>query len=388
MLHNQSISLKFKSRFVLSNETSSKHQVASTQASTLTVRLLHFFPTRSVCTHVDTRAVFTSTLVGDPDLKHWHGCTRSEHCFRHWRLPEGFLHWRRCLCCTGSDTCFGTDMDTCFDTDLIGTGMVALAFQNCFRHWRLPDGFLHWRRYLCCTRTNTDEGPMVGAVAFNTRLVTYKHSLRHRFRALAWQVGSALAFNTAFGTGVYHWRGYLHWRLPLEGVSALASILGAMHFLQHWSVGTDMDTCFDTELVGTGMVALAFQNCFRHWRLPEGFLHWRRCLCCTGSDTCFGTDMDTCFDTDWIGTGMVALAFQNCFRHWRLPEGFLHWRRCLCCTRTNTDEGPMEGAVAFNTRLGTYRHSLRHRFRLLARHSLALAFNTAFGTGIRKRKGN
>ncbi|KAG2209842.1 hypothetical protein INT47_001991 [Mucor saturninus] len=86
--------------------------------------------------------------------------------------------------------------------------------------------------------------------------------------------------------------------------------------------------------------------------------------------------MDTRFDTDLVGTDMVALAFQNCFRHWRLPlEGFLHWRRYLCCTRSNTDEGPMEGAVAFNTRLGTYKHSLRHRFRLLARHSLTLARN-------------
>ncbi|KAG2205282.1 hypothetical protein INT47_009547 [Mucor saturninus] len=86
--------------------------------------------------------------------------------------------------------------------------------------------------------------------------------------------------------------------------------------------------------------------------------------------------MDTRFDTDLVGTGKVALAFQNCFRHWRLPrEGFLHWRRYLCCTRSNTDEGPMEGAVAFNTRLGTYRHSLRHRFRHLAWHSLALARN-------------
>ncbi|KAG2211874.1 hypothetical protein INT47_004561 [Mucor saturninus] len=154
-----------------------------------------------------------------------------------------------------------------------------------------------------------------------------------------------------------------------------------------------MDTCFDTDLVGTGKVALAFQNCFRHWRLPlEGFLHWRRCLCCTGSDTCFGTDMDTRFDTDLVGTGKVALAFQNCFRHWRQPlEGLLHWRRYSCCTRSNTDEGPMAGAVAFNTRLGTNRHSLRHRFRLWhgsGSHWLALASNTAFGTGIRKRMGN
>ncbi|KAI7890851.1 uncharacterized protein EV154DRAFT_510404, partial [Mucor mucedo] len=67
---------------------------------------------------------------------------------------------------------------------------------------------------------------MEGAVAFNTCLGTYRHSLRHRFRALAWQLGSALAcnfaFNTAFGTGVYHLR-----------ASALASIL-VLYSLRHW----------------------------------------------------------------------------------------------------------------------------------------------------------
>ncbi|KAG2205247.1 hypothetical protein INT47_009512 [Mucor saturninus] len=137
-----------------------------------------------------------------------------------------------------------------------------------------------------------------------------------------------------------------------------------------------MDTRFDTGL-GTGMVALAFNTAF-----GTGVYHSRGF--CTGVDACavlaptrvFGTDMNTRFDTDLVGTGKVALAFQNCFRHWRLPlEGLLHWRRYLCCTRSNTDEGPMEGAVAFNTRLGTYRHSLQHRFRHLAWHWLALARN-------------
>ncbi|KAI7891319.1 uncharacterized protein EV154DRAFT_551663 [Mucor mucedo] len=250
------------------------------------------FPTRSVCTHVDTHAVFTSTLVESPDLN------------------------------------VSTDMNTCFDTDLVGTGIVALAFQNCFRHWRLPHkGFLHWRRYLCCTRSNTVEGTGVYHIrGFCTGVDTCAVLARTRFRALAWQLGFALArnfaFNTALGTGVYHIRGIC---TGVDTRAVFASTLGAMHFLQHWSVGTDMDTCFDTDLVGTGIVALAFQNCF--------------------------------------GTGVYHL------------KGFLHWRRYLCCTGSNTDEGPMEGAVAFNTGLGTYRHSLRHRFRLLAWHLLTLARN-------------
>ncbi|KAG2197890.1 hypothetical protein INT47_003559 [Mucor saturninus] len=194
-------------------------------------------------------------------------------------------------------------------------------------------------------------------------LDTYKHSLRHRFRALARQLGFALAPNFCF----QHCFG--HWRLPLEGY---------LHW-RRYSCCIPFDTSWDPDLKHWHGCT-RFQHCFRHWRLPlEGFLHWRRYLCCTGSDTCFGTDMDTCFDTDLVGTGKVALAFQNCFRHWRLPrEGFLHWRRYLCCTRSNTDEGPMEGAVAFNTRLGTNRHSLQHRFWLLAWHSLATGFQYCF----------
>ncbi|KAI7891694.1 uncharacterized protein EV154DRAFT_481116 [Mucor mucedo] len=103
-------------------------------------------------------------------------------------------------------------MDTSFDTDLVGTGTVALAFQNCFR-----------------TGVYLLRGFCTGVDAL--------HSLRHRFRALAWQLGSALAcnfaFNTAFGTGVYHLR-----------ASALASISCCIPF--------DTDTRFDTGL-GFGM---------------------------------------------------------------------------------------------------------------------------------------
>ncbi|KAG2205248.1 hypothetical protein INT47_009513 [Mucor saturninus] len=93
-------------------------------------------------------------------------------------------------------------MDTRFDTGL-GTGMVALAFNTAF-----GTGVYHSRASALASILVL---PMEGAVAFNTRLGTYKHSLRHRFRALAWQLGFALArnfaFNTALGTGVYHWRG-------------------------------------------------------------------------------------------------------------------------------------------------------------------------------------
>ncbi|KAG2207238.1 hypothetical protein INT47_012291 [Mucor saturninus] len=51
-----------------------------------------------------------------------------------------------------------------------------------------------------------------------------------------------------------------------------------MHFLQRWSVGTDMDTCFDTGL-GTGMVALALNTAF-----GTGVYHLKGF--CAGVDAC------------------------------------------------------------------------------------------------------
>ncbi|KAI7891317.1 uncharacterized protein EV154DRAFT_551661 [Mucor mucedo] len=185
MLHNQSISLKPKSRFVVSNEVHnyvsfvylSKNVELPPVTRVLPNSTLHhrntkkgfstdgptpsLFPTRSVCTHVDTHAVFTSTLVESPDLKFralaWQlGFALARNFAFNTALGTGVYHWRGI--CTGVDTraVFASTLVetlkvgrdalpstleyTRFDTGLgfwhgTRSHWLATGFQYCFQYW-------------------------------------------------------------------------------------------------------------------------------------------------------------------------------------------------------------------------------------------------------------
>ncbi|KAI7886384.1 uncharacterized protein EV154DRAFT_554668 [Mucor mucedo] len=282
MLHNQSISLKSKSRFVVSNEA--RKRLRDIISSRLCFLCIPFKECRASARYssiaqldIVNKTITPITYIIKTPSNFNTGLNFSQHvafALTSTLVLYSLRHWLRPCLKIG----LGTDMDTCFDTGL-GTGMVALALNAA-----LGTGVYHLKGFCtgvdtCAVLALTRMKVPWRAQSFSTlSLDTYRHSLRHRFRALAWQLGFALAcnfaFNTALGTGVYHWRGIC---TGVDTRAVFASTLGAMHFLQHWSVGTDMDTRFDTGL-GTGMVALALNTA-----LGTGVYHLKGF--CTGVDT-------------------------------------------------------------------------------------------------------